>query len=79
MTVAGATPGTDASAASIASAAVSIASSVGPFTLTPMGARMPDWSITSRVLIGCSLGALVVPTSGVALTISAQMSSAERM
>ena len=37
---------------SISSATWSIVSRSGPFTLTPIGARIPDWSMTRRAAIG---------------------------
>ena len=51
----------------------------GPLTLIPMGARIPDWSMTIRAAMGWSLGADVVPGSLAVPTISFQMSSAFRI
>ena len=43
---------------------------------TAIGARTPLCSMTIRAAIGCSLGALVVPGTRAARSISFQMSSA---
>ncbi len=69
------TDGTSLSSSSISSPTFSIVARSGPLTLTPIGARMPLWSMTSRVSIGCSFGADVVPGIRPAFTISSQMSS----
>ncbi len=49
----------------------------GPLTFTPIGARMPLWSMTMRAAMGWSFGAPVVPGIWAAFTISFQMSSGD--
>ena len=70
------TDGADFNACSISLPPCSMSSSVGPYTFTPIGARMPVESITSRASMGCSFGAEVSPGRWVTLTICCQMSLA---
>ena len=49
----------------------------GPNTLIPIGALIPVWSITSRVSMGCNLGADVTPGILDALIISSHISSGD--
>ena len=79
ITAVGSTDETSLRSCSILRPTFSIDSRSGPFTFTPIGARMPLWSMTIRAAIGCSRGAEVVPGIFPASTISFQMSSGLRI